>query len=306
METYTFVVSEDYTGERADKYLADLMPSSSRSYIQKLLKGGCALLNDKAVKSSTRIEAGDTLLLQVPDPIEINIEAQDIPLDIAYEDQDFLIVNKPKGMVVHPAPGHYTDTVVNAVMYHCDNLSGINGILRPGIVHRIDKDTTGLIVICKNDAAHNNIAAQLKDHDIERTYHCIVVGNIKEDEGTIDRPIGRSVNDRKKMAISESGKRAVTHFKVLERFGNYTYIKCNLETGRTHQIRVHMASINHAILGDEVYGCKSSNYKTNGQVLHAKTLGFMHPSTNEPVVFDSELPEYFNNIIKDLRQRASK
>lgn len=303
MENYTFIVTDDYAEIRADKFLAELMPDKSRSYIQKLIKEGHALINNSCIKASTKVDAGDKIILNVPELTIPEILPENIPLNIAYEDDDFMIINKPKDMVVHPAPGHYSGTVVNAVMYHTKDLSGINGVLRPGIVHRIDKNTTGLIVICKNDKSHNDIALQLKNHDTNRRYHCIVVGNIKEDEGTIDKPIGRSINDRKKMSINPTGKNAITHFKVLERFGNYTYIECMLETGRTHQIRVHMSSINHAILGDDVYGTKSQQYKTNGQVLHAKTLGFIHPSTKEPVLFDSELPEYFSKILDDLRSK---
>lgn len=304
MEEYLFTVSDEYDNERIDKYLSLLMPDCSRSYIQKLIKDNNVTLNKAEVKPSAKIVTGDIIILCLPEPVIPSIEAENIPLDIVYEDSDFIIVNKPKNMVVHPAPGHYTGTLVNAIMYHCKDLSGINGILRPGIVHRIDKDTTGLLVICKNDNCHNIIAEILKNHNIERTYYAIVTGNIKEDQGTINKNIGRDLKDRKKMAINPSGKTAITHYKVLERFGKYTLVKCNLETGRTHQIRVHMSSIGHPILGDEIYGCKSKEFVTYGQTLHAKTLGFNHPSTNQYIEFDSELPEYFQNILKKLRNQS--
>lgn len=304
MNEYNFIVSEEYEGERLDKYLSVLMPECSRTYIQKLIKDGNASVNDNTdIKPSLKLESDDRLSLNLPDLSIPDILPEDIKLDIVYEDKDILIVNKPKDMVVHPAPGHYSGTLVNGIMYHCKDLSGINGVMRPGIVHRIDKDTTGLLIICKNDICHNNIAEQLKVHNIERTYHAICVGNIKDDEGVIDAPIGRDVKDRKKMSINRvNGKDAVTHYKVLERFGDYTYIRCNLETGRTHQIRVHMASIGHPILGDAIYGSESKRFKTFGQTLHAKTIGFIHPSSNEWVMFDSELPEYFNNILVALRK----
>jgi 23S rRNA pseudouridine1911/1915/1917 synthase len=237
--------------------------------------------------------------------VEPDIMPQPIPLDIIYEDKDILIVNKPKNMVVHPAPGHYDGTLVNAIMYHCGSeLSGINGVMRPGIVHRIDKDTTGSIVVCKNDESHKAIAELLKTHDITRKYRAIVYGNIKEDSGTVNAPIGRHPNDRKKMAINErNGKNAITHYKVLERFGNYTYIECQLETGRTHQIRVHMASIAHPLLGDDIYSSHKSPFKLEGQVLHAMTIGFIHPTTGEYVEFEAPLPEYFEKILSVLRNK---
>lgn len=302
MEKYLFTVSDEYDGERIDKYLSLLMPDCSRTFIQKLIKENNVLLNKAEVKSSAKIIIGDNIELYLPEPIIPSIEPQNIPLDIVYEDNDLIIVNKPKNMVVHPAPGHYSDTLVNAIMYHCNDLSGINGVLRPGIVHRIDKDTTGLLVICKNDLCHNKIAEILKNHDIERTYYAICVGNIKENEGIINQRLGRDPKDRKKMAITSNGKNAITHYKVLERYGNYTLVQCNLETGRTHQIRVHMASINHPLLGDEIYGKKSKEFNTNGQALHAKTLGFVHPTTNKYVEFNSDLPEYFEKILERLRR----
>lgn len=306
MKEYRFVVGEENESERVDKYISEWMPDCSRSYLQKLIRNEALLLNGKVTKASALVKTGDEVFLQLPSPVIPEIEPQNMPLEIVYEDTDFLIINKPKDMVVHPAAGHMDHTVVNAVLYHCDNLSGINGVLRPGIVHRIDKDTTGLLIICKNDYFHNHIALQLKEHTIERTYHAIVIGNIKEDDGTVNHPLGRHPNDRKKISINPNGKEAITHYHVLERFGNYTYIRCNLETGRTHQIRVHMTSIGHPLLGDEIYGHVSTRFKTNGQVLHAKTIGFVHPSSGQWVSFDSELPEYFLKILKNLRSNQTK
>lgn len=302
MSEYRFTVEAE--NERLDKYLSGLLTECSRNYIQKLIKEGAVTVNEKPVKASSLLHAEDEVSVIVPQPVLPEIQPQAIPLDIIYEDDDLIVINKPKNMVVHPAAGHFDKTIVNALMYHCgEHLSGINGVLRPGIVHRIDKDTTGLLVVCKNDACHNDIAMQLKEHSIQRTYHAIVTGVIKEDAGTIDQPIGRHPNDRKKMCINqENGKSAVTHYQVLERFSQYTYIQCNLETGRTHQIRVHMASLGHPLLGDELYGKKSNHFITNGQALHAKTLGFVHPSTKEAVLFDSPLPEYFEQILVRMRK----
>ena len=288
---------------RLDKYLAEQLPDLSRSYIQKLIQDGNVTVNQKQVKSNYKTSGGDLIEIVVPEPEEPDILPEDIPLDILYEDEDILVVNKPKGMVVHPAPGHYSGTLVNAAMYHCkEHLSGINGILRPGIVHRIDMDTTGSLLICKNDKAHRILAEQLKDHSITRKYHAIVHGNLKEDTGTIIAPIGRHPVDRKKMSTkAANGRRAVTHYEVLKRFGKFTYIECQLETGRTHQIRVHMASIGHPILGDEVYGPAKCPYKLNGQTLHAKILGIRHPADGEYIEFDAPLPEYFEKLLKTLQ-----
>ena len=283
------------------------MPDITRSYLQKLLKDGSVQMNGKPVKASTKTAAGAVIALTIPEPEEPEILPENIPLDILYEDSDVILINKPKNMVVHPAAGHYTGTLVNALMYHCrGDLSGINGVLRPGIVHRIDKDTTGVLIVCKNDRAHNALAEQLKEHSITRKYRAIVCGNLKEDEGTVDAPLGRHPQDRKKMAIVRSGgKRAVTHYRVLERFGNYTYIECQLETGRTHQIRVHMASLEHPLLGDEIYGRAKSPFKLEGQTLHAMVLGFIHPTTGEYMKFEAPLPEYFEKLLEKLRKSGS-
>lgn len=292
---------------RIDQYLSTLKePEISRSYAAKLLKEERILLNGKPAKASTKLKAGDVLSLDLPAPVALDVEPEDIPLDIIYEDQDVLIVNKPKGMVVHPAAGHAQGTLVNAVMYHCGSeLSSINGVMRPGIVHRIDMNTTGLLVVCKNDQAHKSLAAQLKVHSITRRYVAIVIGNLREDEGTVDAPLGRSKKDRKKQAIDElNGRPAVTHYHVLERFGGaYTLVQCTLETGRTHQIRVHMASIGHPLLGDEVYGPKKCPFDLQGQCLHAQVLGFIHPRTGEYVEFSSPYPAYFEELLTKLRNK---
>lgn len=300
--------TEEFVGERIDKFLSCRLEEVSRSYIQKLIKEGHVSVNGKPVKANYKLGAGDEISVEIPEAKEPDILPEDIPLDILYEDQDILVVNKPKGMVVHPAAGHYSGTLVNALMYHCkDSLSGINGVMRPGIVHRIDMDTTGSLLVCKNDEAHRILAEQLKEHTIRREYHAIVYGNIKEDTGTVDAPIGRHPTDRKKMSINyKNGKQAVTHYEVLERFGNFTYIRCRLETGRTHQIRVHMASLHHPLLGDEVYGPSSRPPfpGLKGQVLHAKILGIYHPATGEYMEFDAPLPEYFVDLLQKLRRKS--
>ena len=305
-ETSTFIVPEELDGERFDTVIASLSEGHSRSYLKTLIKDESVLLNDSAAKPSARVKEGDKITLVLPEKMMPDILPEDIPLDILYEDDDVLVVNKPKGMVVHPAPGHYTGTLVNAVMYHCgSSLSGINGIMRPGIVHRIDRDTTGSVIICKNDAAHVSIAAQLQEHTIVRRYFAILYDNIAEDSFTIDKPIGRDPKDRKKMAVRPDGKRAVTHCKVLQRYGAYTYVECRLETGRTHQIRVHMAHIRHPLLGDEVYaGSRKSRFKTQGQCLHAGILGFVHPRTGEYIETIAPLPQYFTDILGILDNTA--
>ena len=302
MEELRFQITDEMEDERIDKCMSLLVENLSRSFIQKLIKDGNVLVNGTPVKGSCRVKCDDEVVFSVPESVEPDIEPENIPLDILYEDADLIVVNKPKGMVVHPAAGHYTGTLVNALMYHCkDSLSGINGVLRPGIVHRIDMDTTGSLIVCKTDMAHKVIAAQLKEHSIHRCYRAIVHGVIKEDSGVIDAPIGRNPTDRKKMAINEqNGKRAVTHFKVLKRFRQFTYIECELETGRTHQIRVHMASLQHPLLGDSVYGPAKSPYKLQGQTLHAMTIGFIHPSTGGYMEFSAPLPAYFEELLHKL------
>lgn len=293
-------ITENQAGERIDRFLADSQ-DLTRSFLQKILKEGEVIVNGKSVKANYKLRKGDRIEFEIPEAVEPDIVAEDIPLSILYEDADVLVVDKPKGMVVHPAAGHYSRTLVNAVMYHCKGeLSGINGVLRPGIVHRIDRDTTGSIIICKNDMAHNEIARQLKEHSINRRYRAIVTGVLKDEEGTIKGAIGRDKKDRKKMAITADGKPAVTHYRVLQRFKHYTYVECVLETGRTHQIRVHMASIGHPLLGDEVYGRRSDKYKCEGQCLHAMTLGFHHPRTGEYIEVNAPLPPYFEHLLAVL------
>ncbi|MDO4789015.1 MAG: RluA family pseudouridine synthase [Johnsonella sp.] len=290
----------DREGVRLDQYINSRGLGLTRSYIQKLIKDGNIKVNEKFEKSSYRVDIGDEILLALPDPEEIELMPEDIPLDIYYEDEDLILVNKPKDMVVHPAAGHYSQTLVNALLFHCkSSLSGINGKLRPGIVHRIDKDTTGLIIACKNDKAHEHIANQLREHSIKRLYRAIVCGVLKEDSGTIDRPLGRNPLDRKKIAICEDGKKSITHYRVLQRFKNHTYIECRLETGRTHQIRVHMASIGHPLLGDVIYG-KKDEFKLRGQTLHAMVLGFIHPKSGEYLEFSAKLPDYFEHLLHIL------
>lgn len=303
MNEVVFEIVPEMEDERIDKCISNYMEALSRSYIQKVIKEGNVFVNELAVRANYRVKADDRVRFLIPDSVEPDIPAQDIPLDILYEDSDLLIVNKPKNMVVHPAPGHYEGTLVNAVLYHCKGeLSGINGVLRPGIVHRIDKDTTGSIIVCKNDAAHNAIAALLKTHDITRKYRAIVFGNMKNEQGTVDAAIGRHHSDRKKMAVNEkNGKRAVTHYRVLEHFDQYTYIECQLETGRTHQIRVHMASIGYPLLGDTVYTSRKAPFYLEGQVLHAMTIGFVHPRSGQYIEVEAPLPEYFEKLLKLLR-----
>lgn len=295
-------VLESQAGIRIDKFLSDELPELSRSYIQKLIKEEEVTVNGNKVKANYKVNEADIVVLNQPELKEPDILAENIPLDILYEDSDLLIVNKPKGMVVHPSAGHYSGTLVNALMYYCkEELSGINGVMRPGIVHRIDMDTTGSLLVCKNDFAHQHLAAQLKVHSIKRIYHAIVHGVIKEDEGTINAPIGRHPIERKKMSINhKNGKEAITHFKVIKRFKNFTYIQCQLETGRTHQIRVHMSSIKHPLLGDSVYGPSKCPYKLEGQTLHAKTIGIIHPRTEAYLEVDAPLPDYFLTLLKKL------
>ena len=304
MDQIDIMVDASESGIRIDRFLASKCGDLSRSYLQKLLKDQQVLVNDKECKANYKVQAEDRICLFLPQLTEPDILPEDIPLDILYEDEYVLVVNKPKGMVVHPSAGHYSGTLVNAVMAHCHgNLSGINGIMRPGIVHRIDKDTTGALLVCKNDASHRDLAEQLKEHSIKRRYRAVVSGNLKEDQGVIDAPIGRHPVDRKKMAVNyKNGKEAVTHYKVLERFGNATYVECRLETGRTHQIRVHMTSIGHPLLGDEVYGSGKNPYHLQGQALHAMVLGFVHPASGEYMEFSAEPPEDMQNVLTELRK----
>ena len=305
MEEILFEITTEDVNKRIDKYLSEQITKSSRSYLQKLIKDGAVSVSGTVVKANYKVTVGDNVRVSIPEVVELDIEPEKIKLDIVYEDDDVLVVNKPKNMVVHPSAGHHSGTLVNALLFHCkDNLSGINGVLRPGIVHRIDMDTTGLLLVCKNDIAHQFISEQLHEHSITRKYRAIVWNNISEDEGEIDKPIGRHPNERKKMSThAKVSKEAVTHYKVLERFGKFCYIECILETGRTHQIRVHMASIGHAILGDKTYGNAKAKvpFKTRGQCLHAMVLGFIHPTTKQYMEFEAPLPEYFENILNKLR-----
>lgn len=304
MTSDSFIVNEEEDGLRLDKLLTIEIPGYSRSYLQGLLKDGNVLVNGKSAKASMKMKENDAVSFSIPDKILPDIVPENLPLDILYEDKDVLVVNKPKGMVVHPAPGHYRGTLVNAIMYHCgESLSGINGVMRPGIVHRIDRDTTGSVIICKNDLAHQSIAAQLKEHSIVRRYVAICYGVLKKDDLTITGNIGRNRNDRKKMAVVSDGcgKYAVTHVHVLQRFEQYTYVECRLETGRTHQIRIHMAHIGHPLLGDEVYaGNRKSPFKLQGQCLHARILGFHHPVTGEYIETEAPLPDYFSHLLQIL------
>jgi len=301
-----FTVDEVSNGIRIDKYLSQIQSDISRNFIQKLIESGDALVNNKATKVSYKVKTGDIITVTIPAPREIQVEPEDIPLDIIYEDKDIIVINKQKGLVVHPAAGHPCGTLVNALLHHCrGELSGINGQLRPGIVHRIDRDTTGLLVACKNDKAHQFIAEQLKVHSITRRYQAIVYNTFSTEGGTVNAPIGRDPKERKRMAINhKNGKPAVTHYKVLENLASkYSYIECSLETGRTHQIRVHMSSINHPLLGDTVYGPAKDPFRLQGQALHAGVLGFIHPTSREYVEFSAPLPQYFSDLLEKLRYK---
>ncbi len=302
MDEFRFEITEEMEDERIDKCLSMLIDSLSRSFIQKMIKEDSVRVNGQLVKGSFRLHTEDIVEFVLPKAIEPDILPEPVPLDILYEDNDIIVVNKPKGMVVHPAAGHYSGTLVNALMYHCgDSLSGINGVLRPGIVHRIDMDTTGSVIVCKNDRAHNCIAEQLKTHSVTRRYYAICHGILKADSGTIDKPVGRHPSERKKMAVNErNGKAAITHYHVLKRFAGYTYIECELETGRTHQIRVHMSSIGHPLLGDETYGSRNFPFRLQGQTLHAGILGFRHPTSGEYLELEAPLPDYFRHLLEIL------
>lgn len=301
---FSFVVSDKDEGIRIDKLISEYDNDLSRTFVQKMIADNNVLVNGKSVKANYKVCLNDSVECNVPLPQEAEILPENIELNIIYEDKDILIVNKPKGMVVHPSAGHYSGTLVNALMFYCkQDLSGINGVLRPGIVHRIDMDTTGTLIVCKNDAAHRNIAEQLKVHSINRYYDALVYGTFKTDVGTINEPIGRHPVDRKKMAINyKNGKEAITNYKVIEGFRRWTHVECKLDTGRTHQIRVHMSSINHPLLGDTVYGPSSNEFKLTGQTLHARSIGFIHPTTNQYVEFIAPLPQYFIDLKNKLRQ----
>lgn len=308
-QIYEIEIEAEQQGVRIDLVLAAALEETSRSFIQKLFEKEKIRVNGKICDAKKyKVKKGDWIQVVIPEPEVLSVEAEDIPLDIVYEDEDVLVVHKPKGMVVHPAVGNYTGTLVNAIMYHCgDRLSSINGVIRPGIVHRIDKDTSGLLMIAKNDAAHESLSKQLSEHSITRKYRALVYNNFKEDEGTVNAPIGRDPKNRLRQAVTmQNSKHAVTHYRVLERFGAYTLIEAELETGRTHQIRVHMAHLKHPLVGDVVYGPRKHTIKVDGQMLHAKVLGFVHPRTGQYMEFDSELPEYFEEILNKLRKDVNK
>ncbi|MGB7604319.1 MAG: RluA family pseudouridine synthase [Lutisporaceae bacterium] len=303
MEILNFTIEEQNVGMRLDAFLSDSIEGQSRSYIQKLIDQNAILVNEKDSKSNYKLRKNDFIKVQIPDPVPLDVKAEKIDLNIVYEDEDIVVINKPQGMVVHPAHGNYTGTIVNALLSHCDSLSGINGVMRPGIVHRIDKDTSGVIVIAKNNEAHASLSEQLKEHSITRCYNALVEGRVKNDTGIIETLIGRNPKDRKEMAVVvRNGKRAVTHYKVLESYDSFTLIEARLETGRTHQIRVHMASIGHPIVGDLVYGYKKQRFETKGQLLHARILGFVHPRTGKYMEFEAPLPDYFETILNKLRK----
>lgn len=305
MEPLLLTPAPEDAGTRIDRFLASHLDGVTRSAAQKLLEGGAVLINGKAVAKNYKLTGRETLSVTLPEAEEADLVPQDIPLDVVYEDADVIVVNKPSGLVVHPAPGHSDGTLVNALLYHCgDSLSGVGGEKRPGIVHRIDRDTSGLIIAAKNDAAHLFLSAQLADHTLSRTYEAICAGNFRDDVGTVDAPIGRSRADRKKMAVAPDGRRAVTHWEVLERFNSWTHLRCRLETGRTHQIRVHMAHIGHPILGDTVYGAKKPVPGLTGQCLHAVELTFLHPRTKAPVTLSCPLPPEFESMLQTLRRRT--
>lgn len=302
-DNYTFVVKN--AGVRIDRFLTDNIPEITRSAVQKIIDEANVTVNGEVVPKKYKCRVGDNVDVTVPDAKPLEAVGQNIPIDIVYEDEHLLVVNKPKGMVVHPANGNPDGTLVNALLYHCgDSLSGINGVIRPGIVHRIDKDTSGLLIVAKSDKAHIGLAQQIKDHSFSRAYEAVVYGNIKEDSGTVCQPIGRDIKDRKRMAVTmKNSKPATTHYEVIKRYGDFTHVRCVLETGRTHQIRVHMAYLGHPVAGDAVYGPRKVITRLNGQCLHAKHIGFVHPVTNEYLEFESDLPEYFTSFLNYLENR---
>jgi len=308
METLRFEVDQADDKKRIDVFLAEKITGRSRSYIQKLIKDGLVSVDGQKVKSNFKVKPGYLIDVTIPPPKEISLQPEPMELDIVYEDDDIVVVNKPQGLVVHPAPGNYSGTLVNALLYSCDELSEIGGVIRPGIVHRLDKDTSGLLVVAKNDAAHRSLAQQIKDRTLKRVYWCIVEKNIREDRGVINAPIGRHPTNRKKMAVLNlpTAKPAITHFRVLERFGQYTLVEARLETGRTHQIRVHMAYIGHPVVGDSVYGSRKQKFDLKGQALHARKLGLIHPSTGEYMEFEAPLPRYFERLLDILRRNYAK
>lgn len=307
MKQIELSANKDDIGERLDLFLLKNLTDYTRNALQKLIDEGAVLVNEKCVSKSHKLNNNDKIIINLKEPRALELKGEHIPLNIVYEDNDLLVVNKPQGMVVHPAVGNYEGTLVNALLAHCGNsLSGINGVIRPGIVHRIDKNTSGLLIVAKNDFSHNALAKQIKEHSFKRVYETIVIGTMKNDEGTVNAPIGRSTNARKKMTVTEkNSKNAITHYKVIERFKGYTHLQCQLETGRTHQIRVHLWSISHSVLGDSVYGQKTNPFGLEGQCLHAKVIGFIHPRTNEYLEFESELPENFDNVLNKLKKGYS-
>lgn len=305
MENYEFLVKESDKNLRLDVFLSKNVEGKSRSYIKELIENGKVTVLDKIKKSNYRLKFGDKVHIEIPENIQLDVKPENIKLDIIYEDKDVIVVNKPEGMVVHPAPGNYNGTLVNALLFHCKDLSGINGVNRPGIVHRIDKDTSGVLVIAKNDKAHSSLTEQLKDHSMTREYVAIVEGVIKVDEGVVNVPLGRHPVERIKISVVNNGRNAVTHYKVLERFKTNTLIQCVLETGRTHQIRVHMAFIGHPLVGDPLYGYKKQRFNLKGQILHAKKLGFIHPTTGTYMEFESQTPDSFNKIYNILKKEMN-
>lgn len=304
MDFKNYTIEEENVGKRLDLFISENDVDMSRSFVQGIIEKQQVKVNGQIRKSNYKLKVGDRVQVELAEPVELQVEAEDIPLDIIYEDSDVIVINKPQDMVVHPAPGNYTGTLVNGLLHHCKDLSGINGVIRPGIVHRIDKDTSGVLVVAKNDKSHNSLAMQLKDHSMKRTYYAIVEGIVKEEEGIVRTNIGRHPIERIKMAVVKDGKEAITNYKVLERFKSNTLVECRLETGRTHQIRVHMAHLHHPLIGDQVYGYKKQKFKLQGQALHAKNLGFIHPTTGEYMEFDSQLPKYFQDILDKLRKEV--